>query len=65
MHNSGTSFSFGELRIFGRDKFEFLSLLLLTTHDTPAKQQPLCALRLTDLIRLCLGTFRMPGFAET
>lgn len=42
-----------------------LLLLLLTAHDTPAKRQALCALRLTDLIRLCLGTFTTAGFAET
>ena len=36
-----------------------------TALDIPAQQQTLCALRLTDLIQLCLGTFRMSGFAET
>lgn len=36
-----------------------------TAHDTLAKQQALHALRLTDLIRLCLGTFSVPGFAAT
>lgn len=40
----------GDSGIFGIDRFELLPCLL-TAHDTPAKQQALCALHLTDLIR--------------